>query len=678
LCDTVTTDEGVQRGKIMIMDILIAVDGITMKQGVDNIPWVREHILGDPGTAVELDLLRGDGAQFSSRYHVSLVRAGAQPSCQKSNEEFLGMQIKNLLARIQEQLGRIQELETNKDSLKSLLAQREKDLLETETRHAVRDSEARNALNDAQSLKQELAAAKKAAAEANTVLAKAEAAAAATIKELETNDDCLKSLLEQRENDLLNAETRYALRDAEARSALNDAQSLKQELAAAKNAAAEANTVLAKAEAAAAATIKELETNDDCLKSLLAQRENDLLNAETRYALRDAEARSALRDAQSLFKRDIAAAEKAAAEANVALAKAQSAAAAAQEKVASDSASRSLYLMRRALAMFKNRACSKAMGHWKECATEIRRMKTISNRVVLRWTHGCLASVMSKWQHEIVRGRKALKAVKMWSSKALAVALRRWIDTVCEIRRMKALTNRVVKRWTNGCLASVMSKWQHEIVRGRKALKAVKMWSNKALAASLRRWIDSVCEIRRMKALTNRVVKRWTNGCLANVVSKWQHEIVRGRKALKAVKMWSNKALAASLRRWIEYLARQRQLKNKAFKVVLRMQNAALVLSFERWWDHIIEEKQLQNKALKVVQRMQNGALVLSFERWRDHIIEEKQLKNKTWKVVQRMLKGGLVSAFERWREHVIEEKQLKSKALKVELNAWHRTTLVA
>jgi hypothetical protein len=151
-------------GKIMIMDILIAVDGITMKQGVDNIPWVREHILGDPGTAVELDLLRGDGAQFSSRYHVSLVRAGAQPSCQKSNEEFLGMQIKNLLARIQEQLGRIQELETNKDSLKSLLAQREKDLLETETRHAVRDSEARNALNDAQSLKQELAAAKNAAA----------------------------------------------------------------------------------------------------------------------------------------------------------------------------------------------------------------------------------------------------------------------------------------------------------------------------------------------------------------------------------------------------------------------------------------------------------------------------------------------------------------------------------
>ena len=42
LCDTVTTDEGMQRGKIMIMDILIAVDGITMKQGVDNIPWVRE------------------------------------------------------------------------------------------------------------------------------------------------------------------------------------------------------------------------------------------------------------------------------------------------------------------------------------------------------------------------------------------------------------------------------------------------------------------------------------------------------------------------------------------------------------------------------------------------------------------------------------------------------------
>jgi hypothetical protein len=184
LCDTVTTDEGVQRGKIMIMDMLIAVDGITMKQGVDNIPWVREHILGDPGTIVELDLLRGDGAQFSSRYHVSLVRAGAppgeQPSCQNSNEEFLEMQIKNLMARIQQQLERIQELETNEHVLRSLLTQRAQDLLDAETRSALRDAEARSALSDAQSLfKKELAAAEKAEAEAKAALAKAEAAAAA-------------------------------------------------------------------------------------------------------------------------------------------------------------------------------------------------------------------------------------------------------------------------------------------------------------------------------------------------------------------------------------------------------------------------------------------------------------------------------------------------------------------
>jgi hypothetical protein len=62
------------------------------------------------------------------------------------------LMVKNLMARIQEQLERIKELETNEDFLRSLLTQSEKDLLDAETRSALRDAEARSALSDAQSL----------------------------------------------------------------------------------------------------------------------------------------------------------------------------------------------------------------------------------------------------------------------------------------------------------------------------------------------------------------------------------------------------------------------------------------------------------------------------------------------------------------------------------------------
>jgi hypothetical protein len=139
LCDVLKTDEGLQQGKIGIKDTLIAIDGMAVPQDVDKLAWVRSHILGEPGTAVELDLLHGDDAhQRSFRYQVSLVRKAADNSSKRavsdnsskgavsadSNEELLKRQIETLLARIR---------------------QLEKERLDSEARHALREAEARHA-----------------------------------------------------------------------------------------------------------------------------------------------------------------------------------------------------------------------------------------------------------------------------------------------------------------------------------------------------------------------------------------------------------------------------------------------------------------------------------------------------------------------------------------------------
>jgi hypothetical protein len=125
-------------------------------------------------------------------------------------------------------------------------------------------------------------------------------------------------------------------------------------------------------------------------------------------------------------------------------------------------------------------------------------------------------------------------------------------------------------------------------------------------------------------------------------------------------------------------MEKEKRLERKALKVVERMLRTGLGMAFERWRERFEEKRELRMKAGKVVMRLMGRGLVMAFERWQDHTAEEKQMKSKALKVVQRMLNGALVWSFERWRDNIIEEKQLKSKALKVELNAWHRTTLVA
>jgi hypothetical protein len=64
-------------------------------------------------------------------------------------------------------------------------------------------------------------------------------------------------------------------------------------------------------------------------------------------------------------------------------------------------------------------------------------------------------------------------------------------------------------------------------VRKRKALKAAKMWINKALGRAWNSWIECVAEIKRLKAVANRVVKRWINRALAEALEKWHHEVVK-------------------------------------------------------------------------------------------------------------------------------------------------------
>jgi hypothetical protein len=230
--------------------------------------------------------------------------------------------------------------------------------------------------------------------------------------------------------------------------------------------------------------------------------------------------------------------------------------------------------------MWANKTLVTVWNRWIKSVAEIKRLRGVLNRVVKRWTHGCLANAQEKWRHEVVRGRKVLKVVKRWTYTSLAAAWSRWIDSVDDVKRSKTITNRVVKRWFNLTLTESLGKWHHEVVRGRKTLKVVKRWTNKSLAAAWSRWMESVDEVKRLRDVLNRVVNRWFNRTLTESLGKWHHEVVRGRETLKVVKgtgdalyrrelpMFKNRACSKVMGHWKECVSEIRRLRVIANRVV--------------------------------------------------------------------------------------------------------------
>jgi hypothetical protein len=56
---------------------------------------------------------------------------------------------------------------------------------------------------------------------------------------------------------------------------------------------------------------------------------------------------------------------------------------------------------------------------------------------------------MGKWQGEVLRSRKAFKAVQMWRNRALGMAWSTWKAIVARLRRLRFIVTKVAFRWIN-------------------------------------------------------------------------------------------------------------------------------------------------------------------------------------------------------------------------------------
>ena len=128
-----------------------------------------------------------------------------------------------------------------------------------------------------------------------------------------------------------------------------------------------------------------------------------------------------------------------------------------------------------------------------------------------------VAKAWSKWDSEVVRSRKIKRTLLHWAKRHRSLAFVAWDILVQEVkprkdgsRNPRLLIERTIKHWQNQALSSAFNGWTTEMNR-----------------------------IARLRHMLSNAALKWVNRLLAVAMEKWYFEVIRKRKALKAVAMWT-------------------------------------------------------------------------------------------------------------------------------------------
>ena len=133
-----------------------------------------------------------------------------------------------------------------------------------------------------------------------------------------------------------------------------------------------------------------------------------------------------------------------------------------------------------------------------------------------------MAMAMNKWWAEVLRSRKARKAVLMWKHRALSKAFESWYEYYiltknereggAELERLKKMMARMaLKKWLNSSLGRAWNKWRDELRRTRLGKKVAQRWARRTLGKGWRAWEVMMMEKKRLRAIAAKVVAHWKN-----------------------------------------------------------------------------------------------------------------------------------------------------------------------
>ena len=214
---------------------------------------------------------------------------------------------------------------------------------------------------------------------------------------------------------------------------------------------------------------------------------------------------------------------------------------------------------------------------WYEHHLELRRLRVLTAKVVLRWQNGTLAKALEKWWHEVVRARKARKAALMWRNHVIGRAWRQWTFYLWDVQRLRALSERVVARWKYRMLSKSWEAWyEHHIQIAMEK--------------------EGNAEAERLKKMMARMaMKKWMNASLSQAWNKWRYELRRTRLGERVAKRWTHRVWSKAWVAWESMVAEKKRLRAVAKMVVARWKHRIIAQAWQSWYEDHLQKKRLRH-----------------------------------------------------------------------------------
>jgi len=146
-----------------------------------------------------------------------------------------------------------------------------------------------------------------------------------------------------------------------------------------------------------------------------------------------------------------------------------------------------------------------------------------------------------QWYHELVRTRKAHKAVLMWKHRSLSKAWGAWYEHHIQIamekegnaeveRLRKMMARMAMKKWMNASLSRAWNKWRYELRRTRLGKRVAKRWTHRVLSKAWVAWESMVAEKKRLRAVAQKVVARWKHRIIAQAWQSWYEDHLQKKR----------------------------------------------------------------------------------------------------------------------------------------------------
>ena len=187
----------------------------------------------------------------------------------------------------------------------------------------------------------------------------------------------------------------------------------------------------------------------------------------------------------------------------------------------------------RIITRWMNQGLCKSITEWRTVALNMVHLKNAASKVIARWQNAVVLGAWLKWIYVLNVTRKARLIILRWRRKFLFAAFTAWAAFGDSQHRCHEKCLRVIQRMTNRQLHVAFVCWVESFEADRlqqqqiedMAASFMKIDRRLSLCRSFKGWSREAQSVLRFKAVARRIIARWNHMSLDVPFCTWQKTI---------------------------------------------------------------------------------------------------------------------------------------------------------